>query len=430
MRPTTDVIEPEAPTPLRARLTTNFTYLLLGRIAAQGLQFFATIYLARVLLPEAFGRVGFALSAVSYFMVLSDMGLLLLGAREVSAERGQPSELSEIVSLRFALGVFSFLLLGIICLSQVSYGQTTILALLFGLAIIPNSLTLDWLFLGKERTKGVALVNTARGLIYVGLLAMWVKGPANLLRVPFFYLMGYLVAAYVSWQLAFSWKLSSSLRLGTYWRAWKPLLASSVPIFGYAVLNSSYQTVTVLLLGWLRNPEQVAIYVAAYRPILVAVYVVQEFGFSMLPVLSSRRAAISERGSQLVVSVGKICVGGGIFIAILAHFVAAPLVNLLYGPLYRDAALQLEILMWSLPALATIYLFAMDFIAGGKMRPVLEALTLGLSVQVSASLGFIPRYGATAASSGYLAGMIVAALYMSFRHRAFRGRRREAGGGI
>ena len=401
---------PKAP-PLLSRLTTNFGYLLTGRIASQGLSLLAMVYLARVLLPEAFGKVGFALSIVSYFLILGDMGLALWGAKQIGTGHAERPYLGNVISLRLALGIASFLALCLVMLLMRASHETNLLIFIFGLAVIPNSLTLDWAFLGMEMMKGVAVVSGARGLAYILLLVAFVKSPQSVMRIPWFFLLAWLCSAYLSWFLLRLWKADKVPSLTLPSGEWFSILNSSVPVFLYAILMTSYQSSATVLVGWLRDPFQVALYVAAYKPVLAFTYVVQEYAFSILPILCS-----SSQGTSVAVKSARLLVFASAVMALVATVFAKPGIRLLYGDSYDQASSALRILVWSLPAIAVVGLLSMDRIAKASTRVLLIALTVGFAAQVAVCLVLVPKFGAAGAATGYLASMLVAAIYLAATH--------------
>jgi O-antigen/teichoic acid export membrane protein len=79
----------EASRPTRGsaeRIGRNFLLLGVGKAGNLLLSFFVVTWLARKLRPEGFGLISFALALLSYFVVLAQGGLQLLGVREVARQ--------------------------------------------------------------------------------------------------------------------------------------------------------------------------------------------------------------------------------------------------------------------------------------------------------------------------------------------------------
>jgi hypothetical protein len=96
------------------RLLDNASWLFTGAAARSVLGFAVSVYLARVLGPEMFGRVGFAMAVLAYFVLLTDGGLQALGTREVAAERGTVGKLAgRVLVIRGVLTALSLLVIAL-----------------------------------------------------------------------------------------------------------------------------------------------------------------------------------------------------------------------------------------------------------------------------------------------------------------------------
>ncbi len=72
-------------TGLWSRLLGNAWWLFTGAAGRSVLGFVVSVYLARVLGPETYGQVGYALAVLAYFILFTDGGLQVLGTRAVAA---------------------------------------------------------------------------------------------------------------------------------------------------------------------------------------------------------------------------------------------------------------------------------------------------------------------------------------------------------
>ena len=75
-------------------VTRNFLKLGLGEILARLIAFAATIYIARVLGPESYGIVGFALAITLYFSWFTDFGIEDLAPRELARDPARIRDLA------------------------------------------------------------------------------------------------------------------------------------------------------------------------------------------------------------------------------------------------------------------------------------------------------------------------------------------------
>ncbi|GAI99846.1 unnamed protein product, partial [marine sediment metagenome] len=66
------------------RVVRNFLSVSFAEVILRGITFLVIVYLARILAPANFGKIGFAQAVVAYFMLPVNLGLTVLGVREVA----------------------------------------------------------------------------------------------------------------------------------------------------------------------------------------------------------------------------------------------------------------------------------------------------------------------------------------------------------
>ena len=82
----------------RKVLISNFLSLSSVQIANYILPLATVPYLVRILGPEKFGLINFAQAFVSYFLVITNFGINISGAREIAIVREDKQKLSEVFS--------------------------------------------------------------------------------------------------------------------------------------------------------------------------------------------------------------------------------------------------------------------------------------------------------------------------------------------
>src|SRR4030067_2348178 len=94
------------------RTFNNIFWLFISEVCAKGVVFLTTLYLARVLGIDGFGKFSLAIATSAYMWVFVDMGITGYGTREIARDREKISEILRILnSLRLMLAVISFVIL-------------------------------------------------------------------------------------------------------------------------------------------------------------------------------------------------------------------------------------------------------------------------------------------------------------------------------
>ena len=164
------------------RVVKNFLSVSFAEVILRCITFLVIVYLARILAPANFGKIGFAQAVVAYFMLPVNLGLTILGVREVARDKGSIDKYaSNIVTLRLTLALFSFgsLLAFIIFIPQSD--EVKYLILVYGLTLFSSALLTEWLFQGIEKMQFIGMARVLDKLLYGALIFLWVRSSKELL---------------------------------------------------------------------------------------------------------------------------------------------------------------------------------------------------------------------------------------------------------
>ncbi len=192
------------------------------------------------------------------------------------------------------------------------------------------------------------------------------------------------------------WRLS-----GGQLRAW---LAQGVPLgLGDVLRGLTWQLDTVLL-GWMRPAAEVGIYSVAYRPLGPLNWLPRAVAAASFT--SFARLAESDRealGRSFAATVRVLWIASLPFVVAL-YVCAEPVVRLIAGSAYLEAAVPLRILIW-LTCLSFIsYPLGVLFAAVGRARAYARLAAAVFALEVLLELALIPWWGYFGACAGTLLG--------------------------
>ena len=123
-------------------------------------------YTSRILGPAGTGKVSFATSFVSYFILLASIGIPLYGIREIARIRDDKKKLSELTQELFVMQfitsiVMSLILIAVIFFNAKINAEKT-LFFIVSFSIILTSLGMEWLYQGLEEYSYI----TIRSIIF------------------------------------------------------------------------------------------------------------------------------------------------------------------------------------------------------------------------------------------------------------------------
>ncbi|MBG9444259.1 oligosaccharide flippase family protein [Cytobacillus firmus] len=178
---------------------TIFLYILV--FSSYFFAFIAVPYQTRVLGPEYFGRVGFALAFMAYFRLLIDFGFLLSATEEVARKRDNIQELSKIViavnMIKLLLATFSFVILTLLIITIPRFQEDSLLYFLAFISIITGAFLPDYLYRGLEKMKTITIQTVFIQALFVIMLFLFLKNKEQYYLIPLFTSIGNLTVLIV-----------------------------------------------------------------------------------------------------------------------------------------------------------------------------------------------------------------------------------------
>lgn len=358
------------------------------------------LWVARHLGPADFGRYNFALALSLLVAALTTLGLDSILVRELVRRPEREPELLGTALLLRLLGGLTAQLVAVAAAAALrpADGQIAALTAVIGLAgVLQASLVVDLWFQARVAARDAVLARTLAFLLAALLRVGLIVAGAPLLAFA---------AAYVAEAL-----LGAAAVLAAYTRrggrplAWRPslerarrLLADSWPLILGGLLVNAYLRIDQVMLGQLRGDAELGVYSGAVRLAEVLPLVSAALIAATLPAVVAARerdpALYAERLRRLYALVVAIGYAG----ALLATLVARPLVDLLLGPDFAEAAPQLIVLAWA-GVFVGLGLARSSFLtAENYTRQHLASVAAGCAANVGLNWLLIPPLGGLGAA--------------------------------
>ena len=388
------------------RILKNLLFLSVAEFFFKILGFFAVAYLARVLGPKGFGEIGFAAAILAYFLLLVNLGLDTFGVREVARDRTKvESYLNNILTIRLVASLISFVFLVIFIYFIPKPLEVKKLILFYGLSLFSFSLTIEWVFMGIEKMEYIAISRVVKQVIYLALVLVFIKGPKQILSIPFAYLgstlIGSIILLYFFIQGYGNYKLKFDLPF------WKKILHQSLPMGFSYIMIQIYYNFGLVMLGFLKGDEAVGWYSAAYKIILLLLVLPTLVVTVFFPLLSNY---FKDNFSQLkdVASIYvKILVILGIPFGFGGTVLAKELISFIYGQNYSTAILAFQILIWDLVIVFFNIAYGNPLMAWDQQKKHMKCIALGTGVNLIFNFLLIPKYSLYGASVATLLAELV-----------------------
>lgn len=394
----------------KGQITKNFFWLLTAELSGKVFQFLYIKILSSVLGPENFGIFSWSQANIAYFLIFVGMGLDTFGTREVSRDKEARSNFaSSITTLRFLLSiaVFSIMLIYIFALDKSMMTKMALTA--SGIMLFANSLLIDWVYLGLEQMRIVAI--RAFGINFLNFIGIWlfiknendvvlsviVIGVSQLINSLF------LIFHFIKYNGNIKFKIDS--------KEWKYYFKEAIPIGMSMIMITVFNNSDILMIGflWEDYEKESALLYSAVRMVTFSAIPAQMLLKVFFPVLSKKYK--DEDRSKDLGRYHLLSITIGLFLFQFLYFFASDLILIQFNEDYLDAVVLLMVLS---PRIFFIYLnmnLSAPLLAWGFQKKVMYVLTLAAVINIILNYIFIPEHGAMGAIIATLITELVTMVY-------------------
>ncbi|NYB51986.1 MAG: flippase [Methanobacteriaceae archaeon] len=305
-------------------------------------------YLTRVLGPDNYGLLAFALAFIGYFQILTDYGFNLSATRAISINRNDNSKVSEIYSSvmvsKAILMIISFCLMTFIVSSFDKFRNDWLLYFFtFGL-VFGNLLLPTWFFQGMEKMRYISILNICIGLIYTIFLFIFVRNKSDYIYVPLINSMGTIIVGLYALSLVhreFNIKFCKPSM-----ESIKNQLKDGWHLFISNMAISLYTTSNRFILGFFVSNYILGYYAVAETIVKALQGLISPISQAIYPYISKLQ---SENKQKAIKQFKKILMLIGLLsflISVLLVFCSPLLVELLAGSAYTSSIPLLQVMVF------------------------------------------------------------------------------------
>lgn len=387
------------------RIFKNFLSLSAAQIVAMIAGALTTIVLARALGPESYGILGFGVAVVSYFTIAVNMGMDINAVRQISGGPGPTREIAgTVIILRLVLAglLFGFLSLMVSALDPADEVGTVLV--IQGIGLFAVALGVDFVYQGLQRMGILAIRQIAASLLGLGAVVLLITSPEDILRaasipVVVNFLMVFALLVHV-------FRKGDGVTLAIDRRDIPGFLRRSAPLAAMAALITVYINLDIVILQFLRPQEEVGLYVAASRVVILASLFSNMLHASFLPALTAVRHDDGQR-MEMARHFASAVMFLGAPIAVFGVLFSGPIVEVLFGPAFSGAVTAFAILMVHVAVVHLTAVHGTPALAWNCDRPYLWILVAGAGLNVVLNFLLIPRFGIEGAAAATLAAQVV-----------------------
>jgi O-antigen/teichoic acid export membrane protein len=394
------------------QLAKNAAYLFSARFV-NALSIMALILIiSRRLGPDIFGGYSFLNAVIMTGVVIANFGLDALMVREVSRDNLKGNQfLSSVLGFKVisSLAVMA----GVCALFSFVLDNQAMIRLLaaFSVVICLNSLSQSLWFYGDafQKFQFHAALWASLNVIKVPLVWFFISLQPGLAMVIY----ALIIAEVISLIISGCWiRLRFTFALGNLsLKSMPPLFKKVWPLAVVFILSAIYFRIDMMMLEVMKGEKAVGIYSAAYKLIEVLSIIPGTVTVAALPGLTADYSSNIEGFRTSFYKTVKVLGVGGAAIGLLLYFFSKQVILLLYGPLFSDSVLSLNILSGVVFFLFVNGYLAYAMIATNSDRAVALILVISTILNILFNSILIPRYSHVGAAISTLLSEIFMLLF-------------------
>lgn len=366
-------------------------------------------YISRILLPEGTGKVSFATSVISYFVILAQLGIPTYGIRACAKVRDNREELSktahELLIINIIMCCFSYLILGILLMTVPKFKSEKTLLIIVSLTLLFNTIGMEWLYKALEQYMYI----TIRSIIFkvIAVIAMFLLVHEKSDYIIYGAISIFASSASNIFNLVNVHKYINLKPIGNY-----NLKQHLKPVFIFFAISCAatiYTNLDTVMLGFIKTDSDVGCYNAAVRIKSILVSIVTSLGVVLLPRASYylEHNMISEFYKITKKAINFVFI---IAVPLMAYFIlfAKEGIFLLSGSAYIGAVKPMQIIMPTLVFIGLTNIMGIQMLVPmGKEKIVLYSEIAGALVDLVINIVLIPRWASAGAAIGTLVAEII-----------------------
>lgn len=362
-------------------------------------------YVSRILGADGNGKIQMAVSFVSYFMLISQLGIPTYGIKACAALRDDRQAFSrtvhELLTINVVMMAVSYAVFFVLLANIPRLREERILYIICSASVLLSTLGMEWVFKATEQYSYI----TIRSLVFkaIGVVAMFLLVHQK---------KDYLIYAAISVFASAGSALMNLTQIPKYVDI-KPVggynvrqhLKPVIVLFAYTCATTIYTNLDSVMLGFMTTDADVGYYAVAIKLKNILVSVVTALGAVLLP-----RVSYYYKQGSMDAFWGIIQKSMNVIILLAAPLtvycmvVAAPAIRFLAGDGYTESVVPM---IWIMP---TLLFIGMTYVMGievlipmGKETLVLIASVVAAVVDVVINALLIPSMRSTGAAIGTLA---------------------------
>lgn len=401
------------------KIAKNTGVLVLSQIITYLFGFIYIVYVARYLGAAGYGILSFGLAFTGIFAVAVDLGLNTITTRDLSRDTKKTSNyLTNVTTIKLILSVIVFLLIAV-TINLLDYPSQTVMVVYFlGLYVIVAAFSQMFyaIYQAYEEMEYQSIgqvLNTALILVFT-LIAIYYQ--ADVILVSAIYLLGSMVVLLYNLIITY-WKFSK-FHLGLEKSFWSFKIREALPFGLTSIYGTIYTYIDSVMLSLMQGDVVVGWYSAAYRLILIVLYLPGIINQAIFPVMSKFYISSDDILRKVQEKFFKYMLILGFPIGVGTTVLSNKIILLIFGAGFLPSIFALQVLIWTIVITFCGAAFVKLFEASGRQMVITKVTGVGVAVNIVLNLILIPLYSFIGASiATVLTEMVVVGSIIALSYR-------------
>lgn len=384
----------------------NFVSLAASELISKAIAILSTAYLARTILPEGYGIIGFSIAVVTYLITVVTFGNDTIVVRDLSRDHSKLSDyFSSLILFRILLTISVLFLFYLIAPLLAINNITENVLKIISLSLFIHALSSEFIMQATEKMEIIAFSNISKSILLLVGYYIFVHETSDIQAAAWVFslsgiLISFLFTLYVHNYISkFHFKLDVALV--------KYLLKESFPLIVSVLAISIYYNMDLIMLGYIKTDFEVGIYNSAYRIFLLGILPSGILLKVFLPKLSKVIKSDKESFWKTITNYSISLIGFAVLTSAIIFFGGHIIISLVYGPAFSKASNPLTILSMNILIVAVNVSLGNPLTVWGMQKLYTITVLSGAVANIVLNFILIPIYSYNGAALATLLSELI-----------------------
>jgi PST family polysaccharide transporter len=398
--------------PNLVKIVDNIGWLFIDKVMRMGVGLLVGVWVARYLGPQQFGLFSFATAYTSLYIWIASLELRNIVVRDIIFDPTCKEEvLGTAVLLQLTGGViaYSLIMINIIWLRSNDTEAIWLVAILGSVMLFKFGEVAMYWFESQVLSKYTVWVQNISFLVFAAVKVALIMHNAPLLWFAWVTLADtVLVALFMFVMLGYKGLALRKLKVSLT-RA-KVQVTNSWPLILTAVAMTIYMKIDLIMLGQIMGDDSVGIYSSAVRISEIWYFIPMVIVASVYPAILDAKKQSETLYYKNLQRLYDLIVWLSVAVALPISFFATPVIVMLFGPAYAEAATVLAIHIWASVFVSMGVASSLWLMAENRQIMIFQRACLGAIINASLNYILIPEFGIVGSAWATLIAQVAASL--------------------